>query len=97
FSRDWSSDVCSSDLVAFPVSFFENKAQMGGSSRGPPVIAPTLKVNSTMPPIYGTPKAITIMSKPKTQEEARATNISFLSLAPGRSEERRVGKEGISQ
>ncbi|MNT08188.1 hypothetical protein D3C72_1429200 [compost metagenome] len=69
--------------VAFPVNRFENNAHIGGANNGPPVMAPILRVNSTIPPISGTISATIIIKNPKNQDDARAINISFFSEACG--------------
>src|SRR5690606_40482872 len=85
FSRDWSSDVCSSDL-ATPSSKLSNKAS---TPRPSPPKAP--------PPAKETPAASPSKSPPVSRCELLFCGppSQFVRRAL-RSEERRVGKEGRS-
>src|SRR5690606_40936099 len=80
FSRDWSSDVCSSDLVG--------RLQQ----RGIEVAAPCLDVEDLLRDLAGETDLV-ILSRPEVAAEYLPL---VRRLMPGavRSEERRVGKEG---
>ena len=69
--------------VVFPLIRLENSAQSGGANNGPPEMAEILNTTSTIPPAAGTSKAMTIMPKPKPQDERRAILINCLSDAFG--------------
>src|SRR5437868_8202126 len=74
--RDWSSDVCSSDLVsaAAKVTITAGTAEIS---------AATLTVNAGMSKFSGVVQADTVITN----------SVVSASYTPGRSEERRVGKE----
>src|SRR5687768_5073218 len=69
--------------AATPDKRFENKAQMEGASKGPAVTAAILSTTSTIPPIAGTMRAMTIIQPPKNHDDQRAAFINRRSLAAG--------------
>src|SRR5699024_11546445 len=85
--RDWSSDVCSSDLFLLPVRRFTDLLPWGA---GTPSISSSYTATSNHfqvgrgAPREGTPRMV--------GSEGRATGIA--DARHRRSEERRVGKEG---
>src|SRR5690606_39767654 len=89
FSRDWSSDVCSSDLNGFSFS--------GGSSTDTPTTcrpcSPYCSCSSTKPGISALQGGHHV-----AQKSSRMTfplkSASLTERPWGRSEERRVGKGG---
>src|SRR5690606_39691708 len=78
FSRDWSSDVCSSDLSV--------EACLAGPKRPQDRVALPL-VSKAFDDFLG------LQLKPSSKEEGRLLNEGGGGTAVGRSEERRVGKE----
>src|SRR5207253_6500449 len=80
--RDWSSDVCSSDLVRrVPVTMFAQGRTTTGSGRGGRSDAALVAGRRRVPARTG------------TRQSAVGTRDRF-PLVLGRSEERRVGKSG---
>src|SRR5690606_39829463 len=84
FSRDWSSDVCSSDLLAYRGWSYFQMVQLFGERfvKG--------QANSGL--------AVSLVTKPSTAAVARNTVQEVYTqinadLQQARSEERRVGKE----
>src|SRR5690606_40581323 len=96
FSRDWSSDVCSSDLIVprFSVSSFWPEVERSGatiasilgSMGGLLAQAPD---NDAMRRCIG--QIHTVRGNPFTEESKKIWRERF------RSEERRVGKEGTAR
>src|SRR5207302_7336838 len=83
FSRDWSSDVCSSDLTAF---IAERYLAIWSSNDGGAVAG--------VPYMYG--PTVQFYGRPYTQGQLIAEKRAAIRQWP-RSEERRVGKEGRSR
>src|SRR5690606_40111230 len=88
FSRDWSSDVCSSDLTSFKMGRvrFPLKAARRNAPKAP---TPPASVGVATP-IKIDPSTSTI----KKTGGRKLRKIRDVSAAALRSEERRVGKEG---
>src|SRR5690606_40207591 len=85
FSRDWSSDVCSSDLDTFTYQ------ASNGVSRSL-VATVTITVNATnQPPVANDDSYTTDVDTPLT---VSAPGVLANDTDPNRSEERRVGKRG---
>src|SRR5690606_40535223 len=88
FSRDWSSDVCSSDLMVLP--------QMAERGEGAVVMLSSIAGlrGNTVIGTYGVSKAAEAALARNLAVEWGPKGIRVNSIAPGlRSEERRVGKE----
>src|SRR3546814_12738765 len=101
---DWSSDVCSSDLIAFNViphidSFLDDgstKEEWKMVVETKKILDPKIKVVATcvrVPVFVGHSEAVHVEFEDELSAE-QAQNI--MREAPGRSEERRVGKECVS-
>src|SRR5690606_40928190 len=86
FSRDWSSDVCSSDLA-------ENTPGLQHGQFGPPQSMPSSCWFST-PSVHDAAVQICPWQSPLAQS---ACMRHIWPRTHGRSEERRVGKECTSQ
>src|SRR5690606_40430052 len=80
FSRDWSSDVCSSDLATWNRAFSRELAAAFARARA------TRPASPSMPTTCFTRRAMGRVKLPRPQNRSRTTE--------SRSEERRVGKEG---
>src|SRR3712207_8260419 len=80
--RDWSSDVCSSDLVQARGGW-----TVGGMAKGAGMLAPSLATMLVVLTTDAVVDAGTLQTALK-----RATSVSF-ERVDSRSEERRVGKE----
>src|SRR5438445_11320508 len=76
--RDWSSDVCSSDLQFFPV---KKVAGLTLIAEEEPVLA------------FGPERAAFLKKRSEWREAGARTNHDDWAVSVGRSEERRVGKE----
>src|SRR3546814_13902768 len=88
---DWSSDVCSSDLVAsiggvMSVSPTENETGAAPATVSPPSESQTTDVNIAES-----------SSADEGAEQGSLLDAVKAALEPARSEERRVGKECVSQ
>src|SRR5699024_11811017 len=91
--RDWSSDVCSSDLGSNYIINGEKRFIINAEIADVLLIAAQAKSSS------GDPKGITLFLVPKDSpgiQEMRREKTMGLNELP-RSEERRVGKEGRSR
>src|SRR5690606_40989819 len=85
FSRDWSSDVCSSDLlVVADAAMGIHYAHLAGNDDGTPLVHGDIRPETLMVSFGGV---------------CQVTGYGALGVAPkeSRSEERRVGKEGRLQ
>src|SRR3546814_16260109 len=88
---DWSSDVCSSDLINIPAGVDEGtRIRLSGEGEAGARGAPSGDLY-----IFLHVKRHKIFEREGTTLFCRAP-ISFTTAAPGRSEERRVGKECVS-
>src|SRR5690606_40340622 len=89
FSRDWSSDVCSSDLAVGITSWliFQAVFNVGGVTAAIPFTGITLPFIS-----YGGSSLVVIFGG-----AGILLNISRQTVSPVRSEERRVGEEWRSR
>src|SRR5690606_40289467 len=90
FSRDWSSDVCSSDLSETYLDFgrLPRRIVIGGDNDRPELLADTCRAAQVL-----------VHEATYTQPAATAARDQFghstaAQVAAFRSEERRVGKEG---
>src|SRR5690606_40803459 len=93
FSRDWSSDVCSSDLL-FLTSLFRRPNSVVTPLASPEAQAARAAVNPNVPPRgISSLDALTQLAAINAQAAAESTAKSD----PARSEERRVGKECRSE
>src|SRR5690606_40131484 len=91
FSRDWSSDVCSSDLIELPgllqVYIQPKGVSSGTAARSPQAILPGARMRGKL-------------AETETLQEALGVVAEIAPFSEGfqpqgiRSEERRVGKEG---
>src|SRR5690625_7958683 len=93
--RDWSSDVCSSDLTNLELGLANNHIWHGGSAIAKTGVEfnpniPTEEVFS-MPDKYGVNGTVS-STKPLNYGGSLIDNFK-LTFKDGRSEERRVGKE----
>src|SRR5206468_4999383 len=93
--RDWSSDVCSSDLV----DVVEAAKPGGGSPRVPLEFIQNESLEGTELARRGNDVAAIVF--PAALKRGEKTHVQFSYAGPvmsdaGRSEERRVGKEGRS-
>src|SRR3546814_4715342 len=79
---DWSSDVCSSDLVQIP------RDGAGAALRADPADCAVLPVGTSVE------SAMTLLQEAAGDEHLR--EMPFVVYTPERSEERRVGKECVS-
>src|SRR3546814_20389994 len=88
---DWSSDVCSSDLLVEHLVYTE---RVGGSSPSPPTTFLSADVRMRL---YK-PRKIAISCGISSHQRSRVFACSRPIWGPlwGRSEERRVGKECVS-
>src|SRR5690606_40226630 len=84
FSRDWSSDVCSSDL-ALPLPLLE---KLLGFLRAERLVEVPRRGSFDADVRY----ALTELGRARANEALRRNQ--YVGPAPVRSEERRVGKEG---
>src|SRR5690606_40666857 len=88
FSRDWSSDVCSSDLINPLIEWFdERNVRLGSGSTFN--VCPKQNTRYTAKATYnmcGAPFTLT--------DTIDVTFAADFPLARNRSEERRVGKQG---
>src|SRR5690606_40995388 len=82
FSRDWSSDVCSSDLI--------------GENRGQSPISRKLGSEPSFRKLGSEPffKVASARGLPRVTPRSRTSPSAAAARARHRSEERRVGKEG---
>src|SRR5690606_40325027 len=87
FSRDWSSDVCSSDLPTLPTSKVKVVVRVPKGRKGTPNSS-TFGSPSTF-----TPVSIVMVGTSATFMDARTLIVLSGLPSPSRSEERRVGKE----
>src|SRR5690606_39959121 len=82
FSRDWSSDVCSSDLTRLPRLWL------------PLLVAASTGCSGEAPPDSGEPPGdLPIFARAPVDPTAPSGDDPTEDAAPNRSEERRVGKE----
>src|SRR5439155_12340774 len=91
--RDWSSDVCSSDLICTP--HIEAMAKMWGVQIGATTIRKHVQIlgaQAQRQQERRTQRALDPCTRPQVLREAQAKAPNAL-----RSEERRVGKEGRSE
>src|SRR5690606_40577999 len=90
FSRDWSSDVCSSDLAALLAVILSENVLLGGGQQTQAFLRRT----------GGPARAVEAVEQVSTDlvllehERDRVLLIERGAARPARSEERRVGKEG---
>src|SRR5690606_39870290 len=93
FSRDWSSDVCSSDLRE-PISLADIADYAGVSVRS---LSRAFQEQYDMSPM----QAVRSLRLDKIHGELRSArtgaSVTEVALRWGRSEERRVGKEGTAR
>src|SRR5690606_40377018 len=91
FSRDWSSDVCSSDLVTGTVQFraaFPNPNKLLSNGNSGIVLVPKEYNN-----VLVVPEVASFEQQGKVNV-FKVVNDTVISTMVDRSEERRVGKEG---
>src|SRR5699024_11772981 len=88
--RDWSSDVCSSDLCCFCIKHTETVVMLGGKEQvfKPAFLCKLCPLIRTEFDRIKCPVCIDILFL-----ERFDICPVYISLRPGRSEERRVGKE----
>src|SRR5690606_41175265 len=91
FSRDWSSDVCSSDLVGLLYQDLIRSAQLPSDGHLPPVL-PIVLYNGSVRWHAAEELSALLQRGPRALEPYRA-NVRYVLIDQGRSEERRVGKE----
>src|SRR5690606_40505649 len=92
FSRDWSSDVCSSDLV--PATEKAQKLEEKPAVEGEEGIIKTQYQKLSGATFTGQKIDLSQFEKPKKKKEEKKGAASDAKGAkPNRSEERRVGKE----
>src|SRR3546814_13246759 len=89
---DWSSDVCSSDLVGKGNKFYSNEAQLSGTLYGD-------RLNFVVGYYYqhapSTPDLVNVGSIQKVFGGITTLNLGYSATGQFRSEERRVGKECV--
>src|SRR5690606_40217134 len=92
FSRDWSSDVCSSDLALWPLLARQNVL---AGAEGPPMtqrmVAAFLGVLALLPLFYGLAALSRLVAR---AFGGRGSFFAARIVLFWRSEERRVGKAG---
>src|SRR5690606_41142940 len=89
FSRDWSADVCSSDLLAIRAKQEGSPIDIGYPKEGVPVITePVGIVKSTQNPEAARAFVDFLLSR---EGQQLAADMGYMPLR--RSEERRVGQE----
>src|SRR3546814_10990379 len=84
---DWSSDVCSSDLIAAALVFTQAAAAPGDAMRNPLSVAQ---------PADAALLLVEISAGSAIKCETRADGLVFVDRFVSRSEERRVGEECVS-
>src|SRR5690606_40760572 len=89
FSRDWSSDVCSSDLLAIPSAALDAYREVAGGSPSHPGMRESLLTMMNGDDAIYRREAAQILVPVYEAEQ----NSEKLIEAYRRSEERRVGKE----
>src|SRR5690606_40706976 len=93
FSRDWSSDVCSSDLseafVSDVGSALASWQRLPGGARNPPPSMVNIDINAT-----GKLLGVTDGFEGERTIAERTRALSALAGSLRRSEERRAGQEG---
>src|SRR5690606_40105526 len=89
FSRDWSSDVCSSDLSTLRSRPVENKAAILEATRY--LVWPLLASGELQIPIH---ERLPLAEAARAHEILRTGGHLGKVILEVRSEERRVGKEG---
>src|SRR5690606_40199698 len=87
FSRDWSSDVCSSDLMSFGPADATSRKAAKRPLRTQPVVTITPLPIGNLP--SASPVDIGAACSP-----LNLPPLQFIFISRYRSEERRVGKEG---
>src|SRR3546814_19265885 len=97
---DWSSDVCSSDLMTFPLHVGATAVLMAERPT-PAAVMKRLKDHQCsvfygVPTLYAGILADTTVGKESGSARPRRCVSAGEALTEERSEERRVGKEGIS-
>src|SRR5690606_40161375 len=88
FSRDWSSDVCSSDLAA-------PRAGWAALATTPAILP--FRLTSLVVVLLLAGLTYVTLGRQATLSDEVLTRTRELALANARSEERRVGKEGSSR
>src|SRR5690606_41095450 len=88
FSRDWSSDVCSSDLTSVPVAAIQSLLRSRALADGSSEVFVAANAGSDIAR-FRLDASNTVQALPPV-----AVGSGFSAWLPGRSEERRVGKEG---
>src|SRR3546814_13988356 len=87
---DWSSDVCSSDLPELDRLADQRVAIVGTGASAVQAIPYLGRYAKQLHVLQRTPSSVDVRPNPPTDPDW------IKSLAPGRSEERRVGKECVS-
>src|SRR3546814_11802643 len=91
---DWSSDVCSSDLIVEKFHGFPR----GPAERDPPFAMDHIIANVAYYWLTGSMVTATWMYRAAAETNGLALQPGeFITPPTGRSEERRVGKEGVSR
>src|SRR3546814_14208652 len=97
---DWSSDVCSSDLLALAVQTMRKSMEFTDLGLSEPVLKAVAEAGYTTPtPIQAQAIPIVLMGRDVlgTAQTGTGKTAGFTLPLIDRSEERRVGKEGVSQ
>src|SRR5690606_40235872 len=89
FSRDWSSDVCSSDLTSHPSKNNGYTISYSGMHCRKTNITDTITSTTTAPHEYATYLCTYSKTRSNSTDHTSTPNIP----SANRSEERRVGKE----
>src|SRR5690606_40454118 len=87
FSRDWSSDVCSSDLAGAVTVYAQAKTFTAVSGSGAVEIRSNGQINTT-------DFDLDLSGSSKVNLDLNAANVTTDASGSSRSEERRVGKRG---